>query len=129
MKNPKLKLVTATAKNPLSPPPTLSKAGATQWRAIQDEYCIQDSGGLAILLQICCATDDLHRCTTAIERDGVVINTRNGLKEHPLCRRELALRAFIVRSMQRLGLSLETTKPVGRPPGVGGPTFEDFEDD
>jgi len=127
---PSLKLVGSTKANPFAPPSTLGKAGATLWKTIQTEYAIADSGGRTILLQICCATDDLHDCTLAIERDGAVINTRNGLREHPLCRRQIALRSFIVRSVQRLGLSLETTKPIGRPPGANaGLTYEDFEDD
>jgi Phage terminase, small subunit len=128
-KNP-LKLVTPTKTNALAPPSTLGQAGATLWKTVQSEYFISDSGGRQILTQICEATDDLHDCTLRIEHDGAVISTRSGLKEHPLCRRQLALRAFITRSVQRLGLSLETaSRPIGRPPGVGGPTFEDFEDD
>jgi len=125
-----LKLVTATTKNPLAPPSTLGKAGANLWKSIQTEYHISDSGGRAILLQACCAVDDLEACTAAIERDGAVIATRNGLREHPLCKRQIALRAFIVRSVQRLGLTLEGVKPVGRPPGANaGVSYRDFEDD
>src|SRR5262245_45412765 len=127
MKNPKLKLV-QTKTTAFSPPPTLGKAGSTLWRSIMDEYKISDSGGRQILEQICAATDDLDDCTKAIERDGLVIKTPNGVKEHPLCRRQIAIRSFITRNVQRLGLSLEPTRPVGRPPLKAGPTF-DFEDD
>jgi hypothetical protein len=129
MKNSKLKLVGPTKANPLAPPSTLGKAGATLWRTIQTEYAISDSGGKEILLQICAATDDLHDCTVAIERDGAVIATRNGLREHPLCKRQLALRAFITRSVQRLGLTLETAKPIGRPPSAAVAATFDEEDD
>src|SRR5262245_36616435 len=96
-KNPQFKLV-GSKTHPFAPPSTLGESGANLWKMIQTEYAITDSGGKEILLQICAATDDLHDCTLAIERDGAVINTRNGLREHPLCRRQLALRAFITRS-------------------------------
>ena len=38
---------------------------------------------------------------------------------NPAIKDELALRSFIVRTLQRLGLNLETVKPVGRPGGAG----------
>jgi len=119
-----------TKANPLGPPPTLDKAGATLWQSVMTEYRIEDSGGREILTQICAAADNLHDCDVAITRDGAMINTRTGPKEHPLLKQRLALRAFITRSVQRLGLTLETAKPIGRPAGANaGPTFEDFEDD
>jgi len=132
MKNPKLKLVGATKRNSHASPATLGKAGATQWRTIMTEYRIEDSGGRAVLLQICAAVDDLAECDRVIARDGPMIATKNGPKEHPLCKQRLALRAFICRSVQRLGLNLETTKPIGRPPtkGYSGPhALDDWEDD
>jgi len=119
MKNPKLRVVDATRTNPLAPPATLGKAGATQWQSIMSEYKIEDSGGRAVLLQICAAADDLAECDVAIARDGAMISTKTGLREHPLCKQRLALRAFICRSVQRLGLNLEPVKPVGRPPLKG----------
>lgn len=133
MKNTKLKLVGPTKSNPFAPPATLGKAGASQWRTIMSEYRIEDSGGRAVLLQVCSATDNLAECDAAIARDGAMIRTKNGPKEHPLCKQRLALRAFICRSVQRLGLNLEAVKPVGRPPGPGkkytGPTFHHDEEE
>jgi hypothetical protein len=132
-KNPQLKLVGSTKKNPHAPPSSLGRAGATQWRTIMSEYAITDSGGKAILLQICSATDNLHDCDIAISRDGSMIATRTGPREHPLLKQRLALRAFITRSVQRLGLTLETAMPVGRPGGAGTgvdlEALQDREDD
>jgi hypothetical protein len=131
MKNKKLKLV-PTKLNPYAPPSSLGAAGATQWRQIMSEYKIQDSGGRAVLLQICAAIDDLAECDERIAADGPIILVKDVPREHPLVKRQLALRAFIVRSMQRLGLNLETAKPVGRPPtkSYAGPTvFHDDEED
>jgi hypothetical protein len=128
MKNTtKLKIVGPTKSNPYAPPLSLGKAGASQWRTIMNEYRITDSGGRAVLLQICSATDNLADCDAVIERDGPMIRTKTGSREHPLCKQRLALRAFICRSVQRLGLNLEPSKPVGRPPGPTSP-YEDEED-
>jgi hypothetical protein len=133
MKNPKLRLVGPTKANPYAPPTSLGKAGASQWKVIMNEYKIEDAGGRAILFQICAAADDLAVCDTIIDRDGAMIRTKTGVKEHPLCKQRLALRSFICRSVQRLGLNLEAAKPVGRPPGVKGYTgpspIHDEEDD
>jgi hypothetical protein len=62
-----------------------------------------------------------------------MIASKTGPREHPLLKQRLALRAFITRSVQRLGLNLEAVQPIGRPPGPGkkysGPTALDFEED
>jgi hypothetical protein len=44
-----------------------------------------------------------------------VVQTGSGPKAHPALRDELAGRAFIVRTLERLGLNVETIKPMGRP--------------
>jgi len=41
--------------------------------------------------------------------------TKNGMREHPLFKMELQNRAFVCRSLARLGLNLEVVKPIGRP--------------
>jgi hypothetical protein len=48
-----------------------------------------------------------------------MIRTKTGLKAHPALRDELAARAFIVRTLERLGITIEAVKRVGRP-GYGG---------
>jgi terminase small subunit-like protein len=128
MKKPKLKLVGATKANPFAPPASLGKAGAAQWQTIMVEYEISDAGGIAILEQICAATDNLHDCDVSIARHGSIIKTRNGVREHPLLKQRLALRGFICRSMTRLGLNLEAVKTPGRPPTKVGPSPSDYED-
>jgi hypothetical protein len=60
----------------------------------------------------------LRRCASQIDRDGELIPTRSGLKEHPGLKGELANRAFVSRTLQRLGLDVEPVRPdVGRPGG------------
>jgi hypothetical protein len=79
------------------------------------EYDIRDSGGQHMLLQICEAADRVHEFGTIIARDGPVVRTKHGPKDHPLLRHELAARSFIVRSLARLGLDVEPVRAIGRP--------------
>ena len=80
------------------------------------EYDIRDSGGREILLRACEAADHVQQLAAIIERDGPVLHTKHGPKDHRLLKRELAARAFIVRSLHRLGLDVEPVRAVGRPP-------------
>ncbi len=82
---------------------------------MMSEYEISDSGGLALLEQACAAVDGVAECDAILERDGLMIRGRFGPKEHPLLKHQLALRAFVCRTLQRLGLNLEPIKSVGRP--------------
>jgi hypothetical protein len=99
----------------LSPPATLGEFGSALWRSIQSEYGIADSGGLSTLAQICAAADRAEDCRMQIGRDGALIETKFGLRDHPLIKHELNARAFVVRALARLGLDIEPLKPVGRP--------------
>ena len=74
-------------------------------------------GGREILAQACAALDRAEELAEAIARDGAIVQTRSGPKEHPGLRAELANRAFVVRSIQRLGLDVEPVRPIGRPSG------------
>jgi len=57
-----------------------------------------------------------HRLRREIERDGEVLRVRGTVKDHPALKHELANRAFVVRTLARLGLNFEPVKPsVGRP--------------
>jgi hypothetical protein len=85
------------------------------------EYDIHDSGGIEVLAQICATLDRAESLAAEVDRDGPTITTKHGLKEHPALRAELGCRAFITRNLQRLGLNLETIKPVGRPSGYSPP--------
>jgi hypothetical protein len=72
-----------------------------------------------MLLQICGAADRVAEYSETIARDGAVIRTKTGLRDHPLLKHELAARSFIVRALHRLGFDIEPPRDVvGRPPGV-----------
>ena len=83
--------------------------------------CIQDVGGVEMLAQACAMLDAAEDYAGHIAQDGPVIRVNDTIKDHPLIKHELAARAFVVRTLQRLGLDVEAIKPVGRPP-MGGYT-------
>jgi hypothetical protein len=112
-KVPKLSLVDGAA----TPPRPLGHHGAALWRSILNEFEIDDAGGREMLCQACEAADRVADCSAQLKEDGTVLRTRGGvLREHPACRVELANRGFVVRTLSKLGLGVEPTKPVGRPP-------------
>ncbi len=117
-KKPRLTVVGAPSAI-VSPHRKLSASGAALWRAIMIDYEVVDAGGLEMLLLACEQPDRAEACRTAIDADGEVIRTKNGAREHPLIKAELAARAFVVRTLARLGLDVEPIRSVGRPPGVG----------
>jgi Phage terminase, small subunit len=81
------------------------------------EYRIEDRGGIEILAQCCASLDRAENLAEAIARDGEVVHSRTGVpKSHPAIRDELAARAFVCRTLERLGLNIETIKSQGRPP-------------
>jgi hypothetical protein len=99
----------------ISPPRPLGPHGRAFWDKVQREYQISDAGGIEILAQICAAQDRVEALREQIDADGATLRTRSGLKANPLLRDELALRAYITRSIERLGLNVEALKPPGHP--------------
>ena len=96
----------------------MGQTGQNLWDAVQCEFHIDDCGGLELLFQACAAADRAEELSAQIDRDGEVIRAKSGLKSHPALRDELACRAFICRTIQRLGINLEAIKPRGRPAPV-----------
>lgn len=114
---PQLKLVSASGVTTTQPPRKLSIQGMALWTTVMSEYDISDRGGIEILVQACLSLDRAEECAEQINQEGLTILTKSGAKEHPLLKCELANRAFVCRSLQRLGLNLEVVRPVGRPRG------------
>jgi hypothetical protein len=115
--NPSLTVVdlpSMTAK----PPANLGPAGTGLWRSIMSEYDVSDAGGQALLEQAAFAYERAERLRIEIDRDGEIVRGRTGMREHPGLRGELAARAFVCRTLQRLGINLEAVRMApGRPPG------------
>jgi hypothetical protein len=103
------------------PPRPLQEAGLALWKRAHSEYLIDDVAGSEMLLQACQSLDRAESLRAQIEADGEVIRGRNGLvRSHPSLRDEIANRAFLVRTLSRLGLNFEPLRASpGRPPNVG----------
>jgi hypothetical protein len=115
-KKPPLSLV--GPKSGLQPPRKLGRYGMELWNWVQSHYGIADVGGVELLAHICAALDRAEQLAEAIERDGAVVYSRTGVpKSHPAVKDELACRAFIARNLERLGITVEAVKAVGRPGG------------
>jgi hypothetical protein len=108
------------ASTGIEPPRKLGEAGRVLWDRVQAEYRIEDIGGTELLMQCCLAADRAQSLADTIDRDGETIHTKAGLKGHPCLKDELAARSFVVRTLQRLGVTEEVLKPVGRPPKSSG---------
>ena len=103
------------ASTGISPPRPLGQHGLALWNGVQSAYRIDDIGGIQLLTLAAQALDRVEALAERISADGEVVHTRAGPKAHPALRDELAGRAFIARTLERLGLNVETIKPLGRP--------------
>jgi hypothetical protein len=100
------------------PPRKLGQHGMALWNAVTREYGIDDVGGIEFLMQACLASDRVEALAEQIDADWEIIRTRTGARSHPGLKDEVALRAFIVRTIEKLGLNFEAVRPsAGRPPG------------
>src|SRR6266851_2603717 len=104
-----------------SPPRELGRHGRKLWDDVQAAYGIADRGGIELLAQACGALDLVEALGEAIARDGAIVYGRTGPKAHPAVKDQIAARAFLVRTLERLGLNVEAVKPgPGRPPNAYG---------
>jgi hypothetical protein len=119
------------AKNPLSlvpnprgsapnPPRPLGDHGKALWARVTSEYDVSDAAGIAMLGEACVMLDRAEELAAEIKADGPVIRIRGQIKDHPALKHELAARAFVCRTLQRMGLNYEPLRSTpGRPPGSG----------
>ena len=117
---PPLTLVTS-ATTSASPPRKLGKHGLSLWNAVTSEFDVSDIGGREILAQACASQDRVEALAETIDAEGEIVRGKTGFRVHPGVKEELALRSFIVRTLQRLGINVEAVRPtVGRPGrGIG----------
>jgi hypothetical protein len=104
----------------IAPPRDLGQHGRALWDAIQREFRIEDRGGVELLAQACAALDVVEALGEAIARDGVIVYSRAGPRAHPAVKDQIGARAFVVRTLERLGVTVENVKSVGRPPAKVG---------
>src|SRR5262249_36549311 len=87
----------------ISPPRKLRPHGKRLWDRVQAEYGIRDTGGIELLAQACVSLDRAEGLAEAITRNGDVIYSRAGVpRSHPAVKDELACRAFVTRTLERL---------------------------
>jgi hypothetical protein len=104
----------------INPPRTLSNHGRSLWNRVMSSYDIRDVGGIELLTLACQALDRAESLSELINAEGAVIAVRGVPREHPALKSELANRAFVSRTLARLGLDVEPLRPgVGRPPAGG----------
>jgi hypothetical protein len=115
---PSLSLVDPAKPRGKQPSPLrqLGRTGRDLWSRVHREFKLSDAGSLETLQQACEALDRAQALREQIDNDGSMIPTRGGMRAHPCLKGELACRAFIVRTLGRLGLHQDSTRPVGRPP-------------
>jgi hypothetical protein len=118
---PKLRVVSGDQTGN-KPTRKLGRHGGQLWKNVMDEYQIEDVGGVELLVSACAALDRAEACRATIDRDGEMIRSKVGPREHPLLRHELASRAFVVKTLRTLGLNVEgSIRPgPGRPPPAVG---------
>jgi hypothetical protein len=116
-KKPALQIVSDPSPSP-TPPRALGRFGLALWRSVHAEYQLDDAAGIEMLLTACQALDRAEDCSAIIAHDGPITKTKHGPKEHALLKMELANRAFVVRTLTKLGLNYEPLRvSAGRPPG------------
>jgi len=125
-KPPPLTVVGKRPKNVPHPPRKLGSAGEVLWNRIQADYQIEDVGGVELLMQACEAADRTQTLAAIIDADGARIITKAGPNDHPCLKHELAARAFLVRTLTRLGVTEEPLKTIGRPTRPLGWTPDDY---
>src|SRR5262245_6823026 len=119
-----------TAQQP--PPRPLGTHGQALWDRIVQEFRLDDAVAREILCGACQALDRAQLLQAAIDRDGpTVVGPSGSIRAHPGLRDELQNRAFVARSLQRLGLDSELLRSgPGRPPSGGvGISWRDLQGD
>jgi hypothetical protein len=123
-----LQIVTKLDSPTFDPPRTLGQSGQSLWNRITTAYQIADAGGIELLTLACEALDRAESLRQKIQRDGEIIATRLGFKDHPALKHELANRSFVSKTLMRLGLNVEPVRGVGRPStgfGITEPPWSD----
>jgi hypothetical protein len=102
----------------VDPPGKLGDVGLSLWRDIVSSYEFGDRASYETLFQACAGADRAAKLRDLIDQDGEVIYSKGVVRDHPALKHEIASRAFVVRTLARLGLDLEPLRPgPGRPPG------------
>jgi len=101
------------------PPSTLTPDGASLWRTLQEEYGIDDAGGLTLLRLACEAFDRMHRAAALVREHGeVIFPVGLAPRANPACAVERDARAQMMQALKGLHLDIEPLQlRAGRPSG------------
>jgi hypothetical protein len=103
------------------PPRPLGEHGMRLWRSILAEYQIDDVAGRELLCLAAQGLDRAEALAAEVAADGMTVRGRTGVRAHPAIKEELAARAFVVRTLGRLGLNFEPLRAApGHPPNLRG---------
>jgi hypothetical protein len=81
---------------------------------------LDDVGGQELLAFACGALDRAESLRAQIDREGEIVKVKGSMRDHPALRHELANRAFVVKTLSRMGLNVEVpARSPGRPGGMG----------
>src|SRR6516165_10713092 len=109
MKKPRLSLFEPGAAA-AEPPASLGVDGRAFWTRLLAASYFADLSGQEFLAQMASTMDTIALLQDEIDRNGAVLRTRDGYKANPATKDLLAARAFLVRTMLRLGLSYEAVR-------------------
>lgn len=103
----------------LNPPSHLKPDGAELYKALAEEYAIDDQAGLHLLCVAAECLDRLRAAQIAITEHGECVVDRYGqVKINPACSLEKEARNGFLAAMKALNLDLEPLRDrVGRPSG------------
>jgi len=96
------------------PPKHLGRAGRRLWRAIIGSYELE-SHHREILSAACEASDRATEARELIDKEGITVAGRFGLKAHPAVATELNSRTAMLRAIRELGIDIEAVSET-RPP-------------
>jgi hypothetical protein len=80
----------------------LSAESAALFERLSAEYEISDGAGLALLRAVCESLDRVAQAREIIRRDGIIVETANGPKQHPACAVERDSRTAVFSGMRLL---------------------------
>lgn len=90
-------------------PVGLSKAGAALWAAIQREYRVVDSAGLAVLEQAMRSWERAEGARRQLDREGITFKDRwSQRRPHPALPVERDSRAAFMQGIKQLGVEIPT---------------------
>jgi hypothetical protein len=102
--NSSLTIVEPPTFTPIAPPRKLGEAGQALWDAVQNEFRIEDCGGVELLMQACLAADRAEALAARIDRDGETIHN---VAEGPTKGRVLDHIGFDVKDLKAFIAKLE----------------------